>query len=144
MTRKPSKQSDATPAAQVAHLMGEMTEVALAGQVQGAGGVGQAKGRQRIGGLFVHHMHARSQMNDGALVDQAAGPVLVGGQLHGCDGRARRELARSTRCTQHPMAIAPQSCVQRLSNKSGRSSQQNVTRGGVHGSAGLDQTVRFT
>ena len=35
MTRKPSKQSDATPAAQVAHLMGEMTEVALAGQVVG-------------------------------------------------------------------------------------------------------------
>jgi hypothetical protein len=35
MTRKPSKHSDATPAAQVAHLMGEMTEVALAGQVVG-------------------------------------------------------------------------------------------------------------
>ncbi|CAM8648147.1 hypothetical protein MCEREM30_02305 [Paracoccaceae bacterium] len=35
MTRKPSKQSDATPTAQVAQLMGEMTEVALAGQVMG-------------------------------------------------------------------------------------------------------------
>jgi hypothetical protein len=35
MTRKPSKYSGATPAAQVAHLMGEMTEVALAGQVVG-------------------------------------------------------------------------------------------------------------
>ena len=35
MTRKPSKQSDATPTAQVAQLMGEMTEVALAGQVVG-------------------------------------------------------------------------------------------------------------
>ena len=35
MTRKPSKQSGATPAAQVAHLMGEMTEVALAGQAVG-------------------------------------------------------------------------------------------------------------
>jgi hypothetical protein len=35
MTRKPSKHSGATPAAQVAHLMGEMTEVALAGQAVG-------------------------------------------------------------------------------------------------------------
>lgn len=35
MTRKPSKHSGATPIAQVAHLMGEMTEVALAGQVVG-------------------------------------------------------------------------------------------------------------
>jgi len=35
MTRKPTKSSAATPAEQVAHLMGEMTEVALAGQVVG-------------------------------------------------------------------------------------------------------------
>ena len=35
MTRKPSKHSGATPAAQVANLMGEMTEVALAGQAVG-------------------------------------------------------------------------------------------------------------
>ena len=35
MTRKPSKQTDATPTAQVAQLMGEMTEVALAGQAVG-------------------------------------------------------------------------------------------------------------
>jgi hypothetical protein len=35
MTRKPSKHSGATPAAQVAHLMGEMTQVALAGQAVG-------------------------------------------------------------------------------------------------------------
>jgi len=35
MTRKPKKDSAATPAAQVAQLMGEMTETALAGQVVG-------------------------------------------------------------------------------------------------------------
>ncbi len=35
MTRKLTKSSAATPAEQVAHLMGEMTEVALAGQVVG-------------------------------------------------------------------------------------------------------------
>lgn len=35
MTKKPTKQGAETPVGQMAHLMGEMTEVALAGQAVG-------------------------------------------------------------------------------------------------------------
>lgn len=35
MSKKPTKQGAETPVAQMAHLMGEMTEVALAGQAVG-------------------------------------------------------------------------------------------------------------
>jgi hypothetical protein len=70
MTRKPSKQGDAPPAAQVAHLMGEMTEVALAGQVVGLK-------------ILAAEMEALSQVM----------PVLVGAEPQaGVEGRTDAEI----------------------------------------------------
>ena len=70
MTRKPSKHSDVTPAAKVAHLMGEMTEVALAGQVVGLK-------------ILAAEMEALSQLM----------PVLVGAEPQaGVEGRTDAEI----------------------------------------------------